>query len=169
MLSAKPNYTSRFLALMLTSWLVSTAAADEVPLPDLVPDPELTATNVVRIQLAALSRNDTLRPDAGIEITFRFASPDNRRQTGPLPRFIQLVKNPVYVPMVDHRAAEVGEPVTSGEKQMVPVVLTARNGARAAYMFVLGKQTEDCDGCWMTEAVIRIPMDHVSAGSELSV
>lgn len=169
MISVKPKYTSRFLALTLTSWLVATAAADEVPLPDLVPDPALTAINVVRIQLAALSRNDTPRPDAGIEITFRFASPDNRRQTGPLPRFIQLVKTPVYSPMVAHRAAKVGEPMRSGDKQMVTVVLTARNGAKAAYMFILGKQTEDCDGCWMTEAVMRIPMDHVRAGSELSV
>lgn len=168
MISAKPYCASRFLALILSSWLASTAVADEVLLPELAPDPELSAINVVRIQLSALSNNDTPRPDAGIEITFRFASPDNRRQTGPLPRFIQLVKNPVYGPMVDHLAAEVGEPVTSGDKQMVPVVLTARNGARAAYMFILGKQTEDCDGCWMTEAVMRIPMDHLSAGSELS-
>lgn len=169
MILDKSSCTTRLLALALTICLFSTVAADEVLLPELGPGPDLSAISVVRIQLAALSKNDTPRPDAGIEITFRFASPDNRRQTGPLPRFIQLVKNPVYSPMVDHQSAELGELVTSGDKQMVPVVLTALNGAKAAYMFVLSKQTEGCDGCWMTEAVVRIPMDHVSAGSELSV
>ncbi len=142
-----------------------TAAAAGDLLPELVPDPRLTADEVVRIQLEALANNDDPHPDAGIEITFRFASPDNRRLTGPLPRFIELVKNPVYGPMVNHTEAEYGNPVQREGRMMIPVLLTAENGGKAAYIFVVGQQTEECEGCWMTEAVFRIAVDQPTPGS----
>ena len=46
------------------------------------PEPELTPNDVVRIQLLAMQQNDD--NDFGIEVTFRFASPANKKQTGPL-------------------------------------------------------------------------------------
>ena len=96
-------------------------------------------------------------PVAGIEITFRFASPDNKKVTGPLNRFIELVKNPVYRPMLNHTHAEFGKSELRQGHTLLPVVLTATDGSKAGYVFVLGQQQLDtCQGCWMTESVTRV-------------
>lgn len=148
--------TIRCLALLVTMCVAAAVGGDE-PSAELTPRPDLTALEVVRIQLGALARNDSPHPDAGIEVTFRFASPGNREVTGPLPRFIAMVKNPVYRPMINHRKAEYGEPASREGRQMIPVLLTARDGTKAAYVFIVGPQdVEGCSGCWMTEGVFRI-------------
>lgn len=141
------------------------AQATDPVLPDLVPRPQLSADDVVRIQLDALANNDSPRADAGIEITYRFASPGNRELTGPLPRFIEMVKNPVYGPMVNHQGVEYGETVKRQGKVMIPVLLTAENGRKAAYIFVVGMQEEECEGCWMTEAVFPVPLNQLNPGA----
>ena len=147
------------LVLLLPFLSATSANAEEVS-PDLIPNPELTADDVVRIQLGALANNDSPRPDAGIEITFRFASPDNKKVTGPLPRFIELVKNPVYRPMLNHTDAEFGDSVLREGHTLLPVMLTAADGSKAGYVFILGQQdVESCQGCWMTESVMRIKFD----------
>ena len=64
------------------------------------PSPNLKANEIVMIQLNAMKQND--QTNKGIEITFRFASPKNKIQTGPLSRFIMLVKNPAYSPLLNH-------------------------------------------------------------------
>lgn len=122
------------------------------------PSPDLTPNEVVRLQLQALKRNDEPAPDTGIEIAFRFASPSNREVTGPLPRFVELVKNPAYLPLLNHRSAsqspiEIKDDVA---RQRVRVVDEA--GATAIFIFTLSKQTQaPYAGCWMTDGVERAP------------
>ncbi len=150
------------LAFLATSL---TAGAEEL-FPELVPSPSLAPDEVVRIQLGALAKNDSPRLDAGIEVTFRFASPDNRKKTGPLPRFIELVKNPVYAPMINHKAAEYGGAFEKDDHVLVPVMLTGSDDGKAAYIFVLGRQNVDaCKGCWMTESVFRVRVDEAGRKS----
>ena len=43
------------------------------------PEPELKPNDVVRLQLLAMQQND--ESNIGIEVTFRFASPANKKQT----------------------------------------------------------------------------------------
>ena len=144
------------------------AAGVSGPLPDLFPRPELAPEDVVRIQLTALAENDSPYPNAGIEITFRFASPTNKEVTGPLPRFIELVRNPVYSPMIDSRKIEFGESQKLEGRAIVPVYLIGEDGSRAGYVFVLGRHDiEDCERCWMTEAVHRVPIDGSVTGAAL--
>ena len=122
----------------------------------LMPKPEFTPDKVVRIQLEALANNDRPYQDTGIEIAFRFASPANKQTTGPLSRFIPLVHNPIYNPMIDHQAAQLGNLVVENSQAFIPVTLTASDGKRVGYMFVLSKQEGGAyDQCWMTDAVMR--------------
>jgi hypothetical protein len=122
----------------------------------IVPKPEMVPENVVRIQLDALANNDTPYQNAGIEIAFRFASPGNKQSIGPLNRFIQLVHNPVYKPMIDHRTARVGNLVIEDEVALLPVYLTASDGEFIGYLFILSRQKGGLyDQCWMTDAVLR--------------
>ena len=72
----------------------------------LVPAPELSPGDVVRIQLEALRHNDDR--NRGIDVAFRFASPANRASTGPLSRFIGMIRNGPYALMLGFGAASYG-------------------------------------------------------------
>lgn len=121
------------------------------------PSPSLSPGEVVRIQLEALQRNDE-DDDGGIATVFQFASPANRSMTGPFDRFVQLVKTPEYRPMLNHRRAEPGPLITSGDLAEQRVTITTAAGDRVAYVFVLARQREGVyAGCWMTEGVLREP------------
>ncbi|MDJ0956347.1 MAG: DUF4864 domain-containing protein [Arenicellales bacterium] len=147
-------------ALLIILWSFTGSAAEIFP--DLTPNPGLSADDVVRIQLGALANNDSPHTDAGIEITYRFASPTNKRTTGPLPRFIAMVKNPLYAPMINHTHAEFGASVLREVHTLLPVVLTAIDGKKVGYLFVLRKlRDEPCADCWMTESVMRIGADGI--------
>jgi len=134
---------------------------------ELWPNPSLAPAAVVRIQLQALASNDMPYVDAGIEITFRFASPNNRRVTGPLEKFGRMVKNPVYRPMLNHVAASYGDTKIEGHDAYVPVLITARDGTKAGYVFVLSRQqSAECEQCWMTDQVSRLAIPAEPSGSE---
>ena len=56
---------------------------------------------------AALARQLQALQGGDVETAFAFASPANRRQTGPLERFAALLESPIYRPLVRHRDHEV--------------------------------------------------------------
>ncbi len=125
--------------------------------------------DVVQLQLTALGLNQELGDNAGIEIAFRFASPSNRVATGPIEKFIGILQNPVYKPMLEYEAVEFGESRTRGEEVGVMVKLTMENGDNAGYIFVLSRQAGDPCECWMTDRVMRIPLESDDAQSGTSI
>ncbi len=121
------------------------------------PNPNLSPEQVITIVLEALQRNDEQAPDSGIATAFRFASPGNRAATGPLERFIQLVKSPAYKPLLNHKTAARGAVRIADDIARQRVTLTAANGERIVYLFTVSKQTEDpYKNCWMTDGVERL-------------
>ncbi|MCY3756292.1 MAG: DUF4864 domain-containing protein [Acidobacteria bacterium] len=123
---------------------------------ELRPRPAYPPDKVVRIQIEALGDNDRPHPDAGIEITFRFASPANRKVTGPLPRFIEMVHNPAYRPMLNHRGARYGKLKREEDHASQTVILKTGDGSRVGYLFQLSRQSEaPYKDCWMTDSVMR--------------
>jgi hypothetical protein len=118
------------------------------------PSVDLQPADVVRIVIDALAHNDEPYADAGIETTFRFASPANRVNTGPLDRFTEMVKSPPYGIMVDHVNSEFSEVVFTGNKAYQMVRLTAADGSTMVFAFRLGKQLDgEFRDMWMTDAV----------------
>ena len=124
----------------------------EDPLGDaLVPRPELSPGEVIRIQLEALRHND--ERDRGIEVAFRFASPVNRDHTGPLPRFVRMIKRGPYALMLDFREASYGTVEVTEDRARQRVTLTGPR-SRTSYWFLLSRQSEPpFVNCWMTDAV----------------
>ena len=117
----------------------------------LVPDSTLSPSEVVRIQLEALRHND--EQDRGIAVAFRFASPANRANTGPLSRFIAMIKQGPYALMLDHREAAYGPVETKSGRSRQRVTLTGRR-EHTTYWFYLSRQSEPpFADCWMTDAV----------------
>ena len=117
------------------------------------PEPELKPNDVVRLQLLAMQQNDD--SDFGIEVTFRFASPSNKIQTGPLKRFIRLVRNPSYRPLLNHINATFLELNIEEDFAVQDVIITTSNRERIGYRFWLSIQKGRLyPGCWMTDSVI---------------
>jgi hypothetical protein len=117
-------------------------------------DPALSPAEVVEIQLSALQTNDSPEADAGIARTWAFAHPDNKRMTGPLPRFARMIKSPAYRLLLDHRAHEIEEIARSDDGVVFSVTVTADSGEVVIYQWQVGKVAEGDDaGAWMTTAV----------------
>lgn len=117
------------------------------------PNPELKANEIVSLQLMAMQQNDV--SNHGIEITYRFASPQNKVQTGPLSRFIMLVKNPAYRPLLNHLDATFINLKVEGNVAIQEVIITTSKGTRKGFRFLLSlQQREPFKDCWMTDAVI---------------
>ncbi len=120
------------------------------------PDPSLSPQDVVSIQIEALRNNDIPYEDRGIEVSFNFASPANKRMTGPLERFKAMVQNPTYGPMINHRNAKYENLIVEGDFARVDVILNSKEGEQLGYRFILSRQHgNQYEGSWMTDAVIR--------------
>ncbi len=148
---------SSLLVLLLLVLVKPIYAAVEPPAEDLVlpqPSSELQPGEVVQIVLDALANNDYPFPDAGIETTFNFASPANKVHTGPLERFVALVKGPVFSKMINHRDSTLSEVVFKGDKAIRIAQIVGANNQTLYFAFRLGLQEEgDYAGMWLTEAV----------------
>lgn len=120
------------------------------------PDPTLGPEQVIQIQLKALKRNNEPEPDTGIAIAFSFASPDNKAVTGPLGRFIQMAHSPLYAPMLNYQAEQIGPLEIVGEMVQQSVMLLDAQDRTAVYLFTLSRQEDGhYAGCWMTDGVER--------------
>lgn len=122
----------------------------ELPKPSLALAPD----EVVRIVIGALGDNDEPFADAGIATTFAFASPANRRNTGPLDRFTRMLRSYPYGVMVDHVDSRFSEVVLVGDSAYQIVVLTDAAGREHGFAFRLSRQRDGVyAGMWMTDAV----------------
>jgi hypothetical protein len=159
----------RFLLLcipLVLPGLGATSPAAPRPAPDAVPtdslpepDSSLSPKAVVRLQVEALGANDTPHEDAGIEAAFNFASPANKRATGPLRRFRSLFETSAYGPMIDHRGATYSDARVDGDAARVGVILVTPDGRRIGYLFRLSRQSAPpYEGCWMTDGVQPVPL-----------
>jgi hypothetical protein len=121
------------------------------------PHPDLSAEEVVKIVLEALQHNDAPCADCGIETTFNFASPANRAVTGPLPRFVEMVRNPMYQPLLHFDRVEF-EPINlEGDHAEQRVKVFDANGDSAVFVWMLTRQPGPAwKDCWMTDSVIRV-------------
>ena len=138
----------------LVAWAVLPTTAEE---PAVGPSPELTPRQVVEAQLEAFRHNDDPAPDAGIKTAFAFASEGNRKITGPIDRFIRMVKNPTYAPLLNHRAASLSNTTQVGDQARIEVTLLTASGEEAAYVWLLGLRREPpCSRCWFTDTVMRV-------------
>ena len=129
------------------------------------PDPTISAKDVISIQLKALQINNSPFEDAGIEQTWEFAHPNNRKFTGPLNNFIRMIKNPSYSMMIDHLEHNI-IPVEEKETSSYYFVeLTDVNGKKYGFEWTVEKVIENGEfkDCWMTVGVSRpMPLSQAS-------
>lgn len=120
----------------------------------LTPDPASSPAEVIEIQLRALQANDAPESDAGIAQTWAFAHSDNKRMTGPLRRFTQMIKGPQYRILLNHQSHEVKEVSRTDSQAVFAVTVTAEAGEVFGYSWTVEKVADgDNVGAWMTVAV----------------
>ena len=66
------------------------------------PNSSLEALDVLMIQLKSLKNNNSPYKDAGIEQTWEFAHPTNKKSTGPLKRFKRMIYGESYKILISH-------------------------------------------------------------------
>jgi len=119
------------------------------------PDPALAPEQVIRAVLDALKHND--EHDDGIRTTFKFASPANQAVTGPVERFIPMVKSPAYRALVNHKGAKVGKVERKDDQAAALVLVIDSNGDGAYYVWHLSRQKDGAHkDCWMTDGVAPV-------------
>jgi hypothetical protein len=142
--------------ILFASVLLPCAAA-LAQIAELVPRPDLGPEQVVQYQVSSLQHNDEPHTNAGIERTYRFASPSNKSQTGPLGHFVSMVKSPAYSPMVDNLASSIVGSRMDGDRAKVAIKVTPDKGSPLIYLFVLTRQhSGEFNNCWMTDVVLPI-------------
>src|SRR5579864_3669576 len=116
--------------------------------------PELSPLDVVKIQVYALQHSNEPTPNAGIWTVYQFASPANRRVTGPYGHFLQLIKSPGNRPFLNARSAQFSDEHRDGSFAEVAVTLEDLEQRRSRFTFSLSlEEAGPFKGCWMTDGV----------------
>lgn len=130
--------------------------------PETIPDPELTAGEVVMLVLTALSNNDNPTPNQGVQVLFGFSSPhsqiknDNTLTPDEYADFLQ--DDTEYKVLLDPNSPppkiDKADYSTDGKKAF----FTARIGADAVSVnFILSTTGVADDACWLIDSMLIRP------------
>ena len=121
----------------------------------LIPNNSILPADVVKIQLVGLMNNDKEYKDSGIEQTWKFAHPNNKKATGPLDNFKRMIKGDTYQMMLNHLSHTVTQ-LGSGEKwAQFEVVILDKNKIYHKFNWQVEKYLLDgpLKDCWLTTMV----------------
>ena len=133
--------------------LLSTISFSKAEL--LNPSSAITPKEVVKIQLSGLQQNDLEYKDSGIEQTWNFAHPNNKKVTGPLNNFKRMIKGDSYQMMIDHLSHTITEVVSSNKSVQFEVIILDKNKIYHKFNWQVEKYTIDgsLKDCWLTTMV----------------
>ena len=121
------------------------------------PSKNLSAYDVVKIQLEALKKNN--KDNDGIKQTWLFAHPDNKKITGPYERFRIMIYGAQYRPLLNHSSHKINLLMNTPDKHIFKIEILAKDKKLLFYEWHVQKTSEkNCNNCWFTSAV-SIPMD----------
>ena len=121
----------------------------------LSPNNSISPKEVVKIQLSGLQQNDLEYKDSGIEQTWKFAHPNNRRVTGPLSNFKMMIKSDSYGMMIDHLSHTITELGSSDKWAQFEVIILDKDKIYHKFNWQVEKYTLDgsLKDCWLTTMV----------------
>ena len=121
----------------------------------LIPNNSILPAEVVKIQLVALMNNDKKFEDSGIEQTWNFAHPTNKKNTGPLPNFKMMIKGNSYQMLINHISHTITELGSSDNWAQFEVVILDKEKIYHKFNWQVEKFTLEgpLQGCWLTTVV----------------
>ena len=121
----------------------------------LKPNSNIKPDKVIEIQLFGLQNNDLVFKDSGIEQTWNFAHPSNKKATGPLNKFKRMIKGDSYQMMINHLSHTITK-LGSGENwaQFEVIILDKE---KIYHKFNWQVEKYEIEGplkdCWLTTMV----------------
>ena len=121
----------------------------------LKPNRNINPKEVVKIQLTGLQKNDLKFKDSGIEQTWNFAHPNNKKVTGPLSNFKRMIKGDAYQMMINHLSHTITQLGSNDKWAQFEVIILDKNKIYHKFNWQVEKYTEEGElkDCWLTSMV----------------
>ena len=147
-MSKKLQITFNFLIFFFVSISISEAEL-------LKPRSDIKPSEVVRIQLLGLQKNDFNYKDSGIEQTWNFAHPNNKKVTGPLDNFKRMIKGDAYQMMINHLSHTITQLGTGDNWAQFEVIILDKEKIYHKFNWQVEKYSTDgpLKDCWLTTMV----------------
>ena len=120
-----------------------------------VPNNLIMPNEVIKIQLIGLMNNDKNFEDSGIEQTWNFAHPKNKKYTGPLPHFKMMIKGKSYQMLLNHISHTITEVGSSDKWAQFEVIILDKEKIYHKFNWQVEKYTDEgpLKDCWLTTMV----------------
>ena len=121
----------------------------------LKPNSDIKPSKVVEIQLSGLQKNDLNYKDSGIEQTWNFAHPENKKNTGPLPNFKMMIKSRSYQMLLNHLSHTITNVGSSDKWAQFEVIILDKEKIYHKFNWQVEKYTKEgpLKDCWLTTMV----------------
>ena len=147
-MSKKQLVIFKFLLIFFSSSTILNADLIK-PRSDIDPD------QVIKIQLKGLQVNDLNYKDSGIEQTWNFAHPNNKKVTGPLTNFKKMIKGKSYEMMIDHISHTIKQLGKGDKWAQFEVIILDKDKIYHKFNWQVEKFTLEgpLQDCWLTTMV----------------
>ena len=158
----KIKFFENIIFVILISLLLTNFAKADL----IKPNSGIEPIQVVKIQLRGLKNNDQLYQDGGIEQTWEFAHPKNRKFTGPLTKFKSMIKGDDFSMLLNHKEHKVKEVFLSDDVATFEVIVLNSDKEYFKFKWQVEKFKKEgtLKNCWLTTAV----SSPISIGSSIS-
>ena len=121
----------------------------------LKPTSDIKPTEVVKIQLVGLQKNDQGYKDSGIEQTWNFAHPNNKKVTGPLANFKRMIKGESYQMMINHLSHTITKLGSNDKWAQFEVIILDKEKIYHKFNWQVEKYLSEgpLKDCWLTTMV----------------
>ena len=119
------------------------------------PNNMILPADVIKIQLIGLMNNDEKFKDSGIEQTWNFAHPENKKNTGPLPNFKMMIKSRSYQMLLNHLSHTITNVGSSDKWAQFEVIILDKEKIYHKFNWQVEKYTKEgpLKDCWLTTMV----------------
>ena len=119
------------------------------------PNSIILPAEVIKIQLIGLMNNDEKFKDSGIEQTWNFAHPENKKNTGPLPNFKMMIKSRSYQMLLNHLSHTITNVGSSDKWAQFEVIILDKEKIYHKFNWQVEKYTKEgpLKDCWLTTMV----------------
>ena len=143
------------LPIIFNSFIIFIVLVSDSKAELLKPNSGIQPLEVVKIQLLGLQKNNDQFEDSGIEQTWNFAHPNNKRVTGPLEKFKKMIKGNNYQMMINHLSHTITQ-IRGGDSWVqFEVILLDKDKTYHKFNWQVEKYTKDgpLKDCWLTTMV----------------
>ena len=119
------------------------------------PRSDIKPSEVVKIQLLGLQKNDNDFKDSGIEQTWNFAHPNNKKNTGPFPKFKIMIKGNSYKMLLNHLSHTITKLESGDRWAQFEVIILDKEKIYHKFNWQVEKYTMEgpLKDCWLTTIV----------------